>query len=442
MSRIAALTEHYRSGASDPVAEVEAAFARIAERDSAIKAFSHLDRDGALGAAKASAERWRGSAPLSPLDGAPVAIKDNVAVRGLPLTAGMTHRVASIADRDSVIAARLRAAGAIILGMTNMHEAALGSTTDNPHYGRTDNPAAPGHTPGGSSGGSAAALAAGFAPLAIGTDTMGSVRLPAAYCGVVGYKPSPGFLPSGGSIPLSWTLDTIGLIASDFDDIALAARTLGGADPEDIDGESLRIVEAGPLPRALTIGLPTLPGTIVEPEISDAFASARRRLETAGHQLQPMEIGGWDPRSARRAGLIVVEAEAASIHREALEAGAPMSEELRAMLDYGRAIPAPKLAESYRHLRELGFAARRALRDVNALALPTTPQRAFAHGTPAPASQADFTAIANIAGLPAVSIPLPVPAGDKPIGLQLIGRSGGDLQLLAIARRVASEIAP
>ena len=230
MRTIAAITGGYAIGAERPTAVAEAALAQIAARDPVIRAFTHVDAEGARAAALASEHRWRAERPLSALDGVPVAVKDNIAVAGLPLTAGMEHRRGLFASADAEVVARLRAAGAVIIGMTNMHEAALGSTTDNRFYGRTDNPAAPGHTPGGSSGGTAAAVTAGFVPLGIGTDTLGSVRLPAAYCGVAALKPTPGLLPKAGLIDLSWSLDTIGPIAASIDDLATVMLAIAGPD--------------------------------------------------------------------------------------------------------------------------------------------------------------------------------------------------------------------
>jgi aspartyl-tRNA(Asn)/glutamyl-tRNA(Gln) amidotransferase subunit A len=190
------------AGRVTSVGIVTAAPARIGAEDARIHAFITVDPEGALASARDSYARRAAGHTLVLLDGIPVALKDNIDVRAMPTTDGTAFFAARVAQADSEVAARLRAARAIILGKLNMHEGALGATTDNPFWGRCDNPALPGHTPGGSSGGSsggsAAAVAAGFVPIAIGTDTMGSVRIPAAYAGHWGLKPTPGRVPTGG----------------------------------------------------------------------------------------------------------------------------------------------------------------------------------------------------------------------------------------------------
>ena len=194
----------------------EECLANIARRDGAVQAVWHLD---------AAARAGQGA-----LAGVPVLVKDNVAVAGMPWTAGLAAFAARIAEVDAPCVAGLRAAGAIILGKVALHEGALGATTSAPR--RCDNPLAPGFTPGGSSGGSGAAVAAGFAALAIGTDTMGSVRIPAAYCGVVGFKPTAGLVGRSLVTPLSLTLDTVGMIARTVREAAagLAAMVVPDAD--------------------------------------------------------------------------------------------------------------------------------------------------------------------------------------------------------------------
>lgn len=443
MKTIADLTSDYAAGASSPSRVVAAVLADIAARDGAIRAFTRVDAAGALATAEASDRRWRAEAPLSPLDGAPLTIKANIAVVGLPLTAGMAHRRGAIAERDSTVVARLRAAGAIIIGMSNMHEAALGSTTDNPYYGRTDNPAATGCTPGGSSGGTAAAVAAGFVPFGIGSDTLGSVRLPASYCGVAGLKPTPGLLPVGGLIELSWSLDSVGPIGATPDDLAAVMRTIGGPEPGTAEAENVpdnwRQASQPVRLSALKLAILSTGAAPIDDDVLQAFDLAIARLTRSGLTLPRVTIDGWDPSRTRREGLLIVEAEAAAIHKQALAGKAPMSNELRAMLTYGCTLSAARFAEAAREFWATGFRARQTLAAFDAVLLPVAPQTAFMHGTKAPVSQADLTSIANAARLPALSLPLPVTPGGKPVGLQLIGRRYDDMRLLAIAAAIEAE---
>ncbi|MCS6931961.1 MAG: amidase, partial [Acetobacteraceae bacterium] len=191
----------------------------IAARDAAIGAFWHLD-PGARG----------GTGPLA---GRAVAVKDNIAVAGMPWTAGLAAFRGRVAERDAPCIAALRAAGAAILGKTAMDEGALGATGEAPGFPPCRNPLDPRHSPGGSSGGSAAAVAAGFVRMAVGTDTMGSVRIPAAYCGVVGLKPTAGLIGRSGVEPLSDTLDTVGAIAATAEEAGRLLEALVAPDAED-----------------------------------------------------------------------------------------------------------------------------------------------------------------------------------------------------------------
>ena len=199
----------------------------IVAQDPDIRSFIRVDGDDALAAANAADTR---DVALSPLDGLLVAVKDNLAVTDKAWTAGIYGRRNLIADGDAAAITRLRAAGTVIVGGANMEEAALGAVTDNPTFGRCINPLGKGLTAGGSSGGSAAALAAGFVDLALGTDTMGSVRVPAAYCGVAGIKPTFGVIDRAGLAMLSPSLDTIGPMARDIQLLSPALRALSNPD--------------------------------------------------------------------------------------------------------------------------------------------------------------------------------------------------------------------
>lgn len=385
-------------------------------------------------------------AGIGPLDGMAMAVKDNIAVAGLPRTDGTRAFAGRISDRDATVVARLRAAGAAIIGTLNMHEGALGATTDNPFWGRCDNPAAPGHTPGGSSGGSAAVVAAGIVPASLGTDTMGSVRIPAAYCGLWGLKPTRGLVPVTGLSHLSWTLDTIGPIAAGSADLARVLHVIAGPDADDPDSVAPPSDwDAPPSLSRIRLGLPDWANLAAcTPAVRDGFTAFLERLRRNGVEIVPVTIAGLSSGALRRAGLLVAEAEAGHLLGAAIDANpAGFSDGFRQAIAYGRNAPGSKLAASYRALHLVGIAARHALATagIDALILPTAPQRAFPHGQPAPANQADFTALANVAGLPALAFPIPAPDGGPhgglPCSAQLVGPAFSDMAMIALAQRLS-----
>lgn len=355
--------------------------------------------------------------------GIAIAIKDNIDIAGLPTGAGL-GRSGSIAVQDAAVIRLLRGAGATLIGKTRMDEAALGGTGENPHHGRTENPRVPGCSPGGSSGGSAAALAAGYCSAALGTDTLGSVRIPAAYCGLVGLKPTRGRLPLDGIVPLSRTLDHLGIIAESVD---VAARTLALIIGPSCEGDR------GP-PR---VGVPdALDVVATDPEVRAAFGTTMRRLAAGGWFVERCRVPDWDPAKTRRAGLLLLEAEGAVEYEGLLTADDPaLSAGLRKLLLFGRDCGTGRLVNALHVLRYAAIGLRQVLRAYDLLALPTVPAPAFAWADGAPANQADLTALPNFGGQPAVSVPRALPDG-RPWGLQLIGHCGADWPLLDAARAV------
>lgn len=367
------------------------------------------------------------TAHMSPLAGASFAVKDNIDVAGLPSQAGLRALHAQPAARDATVVARLKAAGLLCIGKLNMHAVALGASNHNADFGDCRNPHRTTHTPGGSSGGSGAAVAAGFCSIALGTDTMGSVRIPAAYCGVVGFKPSFEALPADGLMPLCSLLDHIGVLARSVEDVMQAFAIM--REPHRNAGRS-----------AMQIGVDfAMPDDLqamgATPEVCRAFEAALPRLRAAGFRLHTVDMGGYPFSATRRAGLLLCEAElnrtlaaALATHR------AEMPADLLSMLDFGRSRSALDLARALAVVVDAGRWLTRAIAPFDGLLLPTAPQQAFAMDGPVPHHQADFTAMANMSGAPAISLPLPVEPGALPIGLQLIGQRGGDDALLQAAR--------
>ena len=345
-----------------------------------------------------------------PLVGVRVGIKSNIAVAGLPHTGGMGHLRGHIAPQDAVVVEQIRRAGASIIGTLNMHEAALGATTDNAFYGRTHNPHRIGHTPGGSSGGSGAAVAAGLVDLALGTDTLGSIRLPAAYCGVYGLKPTHGAVSEDGLLYLDPALDCTGPLARDLDLIDLAWDMIGIGGP---DGSFTRLIL-----------LDELAGVSCQPAVLAGYQVARHVLDlpAAGLRL-PADTGAI--RVAALAGSVRYLIGALGPHR------AEASAELRFILNALEHVPAnPSL------LGDVKAKLLDSLGDDGVLLMPTAPQAAFAHGTRAPVNQADFTGLANIAGLPAIALPSGWSDDGLPVSVQLVGPAGSERRLISLARQL------
>lgn len=420
---VAAMLRDRRLGA---VALTEACLDRIDAANGRINALLYVDPETALAAARDSEQRHARGRPAGPLDGLPLVVKDNIEVAGMPVTNGMAavHR----SRRDAVVAARLRAGGAVLLGKANMDEAALGATGTNPHHGAIENPDYAGYSVGGSSGGSAAAVAAGFCPAALGTDTLGSVRLPAAYCGLTGFKPTHGLLSARGVVPLFPQCDAVGLIARSVADIVhlMAGLIDGWTGPEERSDVPLRW------------GIPAgLEDTILTQEVHEAFGQARSRLTetvSAGFQIR---LPRWEPGNARRAGLLLAEHDGVQHWPTWLQTtDNAASEHLQSMLEFGRTASSERLQAARECIEQSATDLLGAFTEIDLLILPTTPQTPFKVTESVPSSQADFTALANFAGCPAISLPCPVPSGQSPVGLQLISAPGSDRRLLELAGTV------
>jgi aspartyl-tRNA(Asn)/glutamyl-tRNA(Gln) amidotransferase subunit A len=388
--------------------------------DPSLGAFVELAAD-ALDAARASDARRRRKTTFGDLDGVPIAIKDNIDVAGMHAAAGMQPLRARRPARDAACIALLRRQGAVFPGKTLMDEAAFGALGDNPWFGRCHNPARHGCTPGGSSGGSAAAVAAGLCAAALGTDTLGSVRIPASYCGVVGYVPSGGLVDREGVMPLAPSFDRIGVLARTVADAADVAAAMATA---------IRI-DAAP---GVTLGVLRGLDSFVPGGILAAVGRAAQALGTAGHRLVDIDSAGFDWTAVRRAALLHVEIEGARALAPWLDdPAAELSASLRAALELGRRADAERVERAARHLDEARARIRAWLERAQVIVLPATPQRAFAFDAEVPANQADLAVPASLLGLPALSIPAPTGARELPVGVQLFAAHGADPLLLGVA---------
>ena len=387
-----------------------------------LAAFERLDRLGRRLNAVVSVAGAPSRAPAGPLAGRPVAVKDIIAVAGLPTRCGSPASDPAPASADAELVARLRAAGAEVFATAQCLEYAAGFA--HPDIGDTRNPRDTSRTSGGSSGGSAALVAAGVCDLAIGTDTGGSIRIPAAYCGVAGLKPTQGLVPLDGVFPLSPTCDHAGTLT------ATAA-----------DGAALLSVIAGlPAPQPAAPGrvVGVLAAQLADPsvtsEVREALDGALARLAMAGFGLTDIRAPWLDqlPRWEHALGVIVAY-EACRVHQD--RDTSKYADGTRALLDFGWSVTAGQYAAALADRSELIAAVELSLDGVDVLAGPTVgycaPEEDPPFGVGDDNAEGRFTGPYNLTGHPAVSLPVPVPA--LPVGLQLAGRRGSDLALLTVA---------
>ncbi len=401
---IAGLAPAYQAGTLDPIQVVTAYLSRIAAFNGMVGAYVDLDANRASMDAAASAARWSRQAPLSPLDGVPLAIKSNIAVSGLPWTAGIGARRNRPSRQDAACVAQLRRAGAVILGTVNMDEAALGAMTDNPWFGRTRNPYRLGHIAGGSSGGSAAAVAAGLCAAALGTDSFGSVRIPAGYCGVFGYKPVFGAVSSDRIIPLAPCFDTVGFLARSATDCRIFA-------------DFFELPESAQRPRA-AIGLASFDGDLAP--LGDGL---RQRLLALGIETQAYDLPAGQFSHTMTQAVLIATSQAARTYRDILsDPSAEISRRLRTLLERGQAQSRATLRRARSDLIADKAALLRQIAAFRAVLLPTTatvaPQRQDADDRAA----ARYTLAASLGGLPAVAFPFGCDQDGLPYSVQVIGQ--------------------
>jgi aspartyl-tRNA(Asn)/glutamyl-tRNA(Gln) amidotransferase subunit A len=456
-------------GALSPVAVVRAALDRIAARDAAIHAFLEVDAAGALRRAEELEASRRAGTPPGPLFGVPVALKDNLAVAGWTTTCGSRILAGYQAAATATAVQRLLDAGAVLIGRTNMDEFAMGSSTENSAYGPTHNPWRRGMAPGGSSGGSAAAVAAGMVPLALGSDTGGSIRQPAALCGILGLKPTWGRVSRSGLVAFASSLDQIGPMARSAADLALALQVLAGPDP--LDATAL----SAPVPdyraalaqgaQGLRIGVPAeyFPEQL-RPDVRAPVEAALRQLAAHGATLVPIRL----PSTALAIPTYYLIATAEASSNLARFDGVRYGLRAEHGGDLGRLYSATRAqgfgAEVKRRIllgtfclsagyaeawygkaqkvrAHIGSEFAAAFQDVDVIAGPTSPIPAFPlgekSGDPLAMYLCDvYSAPANLAGLPGVSVPCGFSAEGLPVGLQILAPALGEPQLLRAAAAV------
>jgi aspartyl-tRNA(Asn)/glutamyl-tRNA(Gln) amidotransferase subunit A len=439
---LAALSRSLQSRAISSHAVTERCLERIAERDSTINAFITVLADDARAQARAADQEIAAGRYRGPLHGVPISLKDLIDLRGTPTTAASRVRRGHVAARDSVIAARLRAGGAVFVGKTNLHEFALGTTNEDSAYGPVHHPLDVSRSPGGSSGGSAAAILAGMCCASIGSDTGGSIRIPSAACGLVGLKPAFSEIPADGTVPLSSTLDHIGPLCRSVEDAGILHQILAGvSNPAPIATRERRGLRLG-IPRGYFFA-------VLDPEIAARFDEACGRLAEAGVILEDVTI----PHAADSPTVYVHVAlpEAAAWHATTLERHPEAyTPNVRLRLEMARFI----LAEDYvRALRGRAVLTREVdavLHGRDGLLLPTLPVPATKLGAgvvsvgaseqPVRAVTLRLTQLFNITGHPAITMPCGRTRENLPAGAQLIGTR--TLDLLAVAKAIEHVLEP
>lgn len=371
-----------------------------------------------------------------PLQGLSLALKDNIDAVGFATTAGMQTRLGRMPDSDAFVTGLLRNAGASIIGKLNMHEGALGATNENPYFGACHNPYQHGLTPGGSSGGSAAAVAAGLCSAALGTDTMGSVRIPASYCGIFGFKPSRGAVSNRGSVACGRIMDNIGPMARSAKDLSLLFNIIAKFDPNSAESVDYSFENQQKVAKKPTLLIPAdLPGLGVDADIIEDFEANLAVFHQMGCVTKTFEFGHYDFASARRAGLLICEADMRAEHQQDWQQQYDVfSPYLKSMLGFVDQKTPADLMLAERILEKAVEFSRELFSQGDFLLMPTAPQRAFAFGQSVPANQADLTSFANQAGLTAVSMPM-LTDHQLPAGMQLVGPSGADLSILALTEQ-------
>ena len=425
-----------------PVEVAAAMLARIERLDPALNGFLLVTEERALAEAREAEREIAAGGARGPLHGVPLALKDIFDTAGLRTTAGSRILADHVPARDATVVARLRAAGLVLLGKTNMYEFAYGVTNDNPHYGPSRNPWDRERSTGGSSGGSGAALAAGLCHVSLGTDTGGSIRIPAGACGVVGLKPTFGRVSRRGVWPLSWSLDTVGPMARSVEDAALLLNAIAGPDPEDEwcaarpAEDFTRDLERGL--RGLAMGVPRewfFDG--LDPDVEAAVRAAIGVLEREG----ACRVAASLPHvpEAHTAAHAMLAAEASAFHEPWLrERPEDYGADVRRALELGHLVSGVDYVNARRMQSVVRAEFLAALREADVLVAPTLPCAPLRVGEaasrePAVAWNRLVTPL-NLAGLPAISVPCGLDRAGLPVGLQIVGRPFDEATVLRAAR--------
>jgi aspartyl-tRNA(Asn)/glutamyl-tRNA(Gln) amidotransferase subunit A len=440
-SSILEIAEKLKKRVISPVELTRHCLQRIEKLNSTLNAFITITAESAMSQARQAEEeiqhgRWRG-----PLHGIPLALKDIIDTAGVRTTAASALFKDRIPAEDAEVVRRLKNAGAVLLGKQNLHEFAYGGSSMVSYYGEVHNPWDPACIAGGSSGGSAAAVAAGLCYGAIGTDTAGSIREPAALCGVVGLKPTYGRVSAKGVIPLSWSLDHVGPIAATVSDAAVILQVIGGFDAGDINSEDIPVADyvagLGSRPKTLRIGVPRAYFfESVDPEIESAANQALSVLTKLGADIREIELEAPTDRTVQSAESYAYHAEHVARTPELYQA-----ETLR-RIRTGADVSATDYIHRRRELEKARREIGKVFESIDVFITPTTPVLpptiAELKENPERLRPTEIlllrnTRPVNVWGLPAISVPCGFSRGGLPIGLQIVGPHWGEALILQLA---------
>ena len=437
-----------KTGEISPVEVIEAHLARVRATEPVLNSFITLLQDEAMAAARQAerdiaAGRYRG-----PLHGIPVGLKDLFNTGGVRTTSGSRIYDNHVPAEDCTVAARFREAGAILLGKLNMHQFAYGPTGENPDYGHMHNPWNPDMVSGGSSGGSGSAAAAGQCTITTGSDTGGSIRIPAALCGIVGLKPTYGRVSRHGLTPLAWSMDHPGPMVRTVEDAAITMNVIAGYDARDVASVNIPVPDytaslTGDI-QGLRVGVPRqYMESPLDPEVRQSVNDALQQLESLGATVSEVDFPEFNDAAAISTTMLM--AEATACFRDLLASdGSRLYEPVRLRLEAGLFISAADYLRAQQGRAVFDRAARRLLEDVDLLAGPTEPvtappllqQQVLAGeqeiGTVAALTQ--YTRPYNITGFPAISVPCGFSSAGMPIGMQLAGRPFDEETVLRAAQ--------
>ncbi len=443
---IAELGAQIQSGKISPAELAAETFTQIRKLNPVLNAYITVMESSAMDQARQAEREIRAGNYRGPLHGIPYAAKDLFYTKGTATTVGSKIFQNFTPDYDAAVIERLRDAGAILLGKAGLHELAYGITSNNPHFGTIHNPWDLSRIPGGSSGGSTAALAAGMCAFSLGSDTGGSVRIPAAFCGVVGLKPTFGCISRHGVFPLGHTLDHVGHFAWTVRDAAIVLNAIAGHDPRD-GSSAVRAFRPISLPadvklRGLPIGIPrNYYFERLQPEVENAVRAAVKTVEDLGAEIREIEIPEIEDFTV--IGRLILMPEATAVHRRLLQTRrADIGADVLALLDEGQFILAADYLDAQRRRRQLIQTFQRIFEQVRAIVTPATPLTAPKIGQSTieiGGCQEDvrlgstrLVRALNVAGVPALSVPCGFDAQGLPIGLQIFGRAFDEANMLLV----------
>ena len=411
-----------------------AALGRVERLDGRLRSFITVTADRALAQAAASDAALAAGKPRGLLEGIPIAVKDLFHTCGIRTTGGSALYADHVPQSSATVVERLDAAGAVMLGKLNQHELAYGITSANPHFGAVANPWNLEHSPGGSSGGSGAAVAAEIVYAAMGTDTGGSIRIPASFCGTVGLKPTYGRVSRHGVMPLGYSLDHMGPLARSVRDAAVVLNAIAGPDPRDETSSRFPVVdyvpEEGCSVRGLRVGFPSnFYFDRIDPEVESSVRGALARAAALGAVVKAVTVP--DIAAINAVARVVLLAEASAALEPLLASRDRIGRDVLALLDQGRLIPATDYVNGQRLRRRMRAEFARVWSEVDCLITPTTPNLAPRIGDntvrlggvdeDVRLATTRFVRAINLLGLPALSMPCGLSASGLPVGVQIIG---------------------